>query len=105
MSVEPLRPPAPEVAALVQTLRAAFNSGLTRDLAWRQGQLAALERMMAENEAAIAEALGADLGKPFGEACTATRASICVAGAGRSGPRPRSQSSPARASSRPRPMA
>ena len=71
MSVEPLRPPAPEVATVVQTLRDAFDSGLTHDLAWRQGQLAALERMMAENEAGIAEALAADLGKPFGEACTA----------------------------------
>lgn len=71
MSVEPLRPPAPEVATVVQTLRDAFDSGRTRDLAWRQGQLAALERMMIENEAGIAEALAADLGKPFGEACTA----------------------------------
>ncbi|WP_313104580.1 aldehyde dehydrogenase family protein [Brevundimonas sp.] len=73
MSVEPLRPlaPASEVASVVQTLRAGFESGLTRDLAWRQSQLAALERMMIENEARIAEALAADLGKPFGEACTA----------------------------------
>lgn len=73
MSVEPLRPPAPapEVASVVQTLRAGFESGLTRDLAWRRSQLDALERMMIENEAGIAEALAADLGKPFGEACTA----------------------------------
>lgn len=77
MSLETVQPPAPEktaavdVAAVVQTLRGAFNSGLTRDLAWREGQLAALERMMVENEAAIAQALKADLGKPFGEASTA----------------------------------
>ncbi|MBU1385714.1 MAG: aldehyde dehydrogenase family protein [Alphaproteobacteria bacterium] len=77
MSVETAQPPAPgkpanvDVAAVVQPLRGAFNSGLTRDLAWRQDQLAALERMMVENEAAIAEALKADLGKPFGEASTA----------------------------------
>jgi len=73
MSVEPLRPPGPasEVASVVQTLRAGFESGLTRDLIWRRSQLAALERMMIENEAGIAEALAADLGKPFGEACTA----------------------------------
>ena len=69
MSVE--TSPAPDVAAIVRSLRAAFDSGLTRDLAWRQGQLAALEQMMVENEAEIAEALKADLGKPFGEACTA----------------------------------
>lgn len=66
-----LETPAPDVTDVVQTLRAAFDSGLTRDLAWRQSQLAALERMMAENEAVIAQALKADLGKPFGEACTA----------------------------------
>ena len=59
------------IAQTVLTLRRAFNEGLTRDLDWRKVQLAALERMMAENEAAIAEALKADLGKPFGEACTA----------------------------------
>src|SRR5690606_19041077 len=59
------------IAQTVLTLRRAFNEGLTRDLDWRKGQLAALERMMAENEATIAEALKADLGKPFGEACTA----------------------------------
>jgi acyl-CoA reductase-like NAD-dependent aldehyde dehydrogenase len=69
MSVE--TSPAPDVAAIVRSLRAAFDSGLTRDLAWRQGQLVALERMMVENEAEIAAALKADLGKPFGEACTA----------------------------------
>ena len=73
MSVE--TPPAPsasqDVSAVVQSLRAAFDNGLTRDLTWRQGQLAALEQMMVENEAEIAEALKGDLGKPFGEACTA----------------------------------
>ncbi|WP_333612305.1 aldehyde dehydrogenase family protein [Brevundimonas bullata] len=71
MPVESVQSPAPDVAAVIQTLRAAFDSGLTRDLTWRKSQLAALERMMVENEAEIAEALKADLGKPFGEACTA----------------------------------
>lgn len=60
-----------DIPQTVQTLRHGFNSGLTRDLGWRSNQLAALERMMVENEAAIAEALKADLGKPYGEACTA----------------------------------
>src|SRR5690606_14360140 len=63
--------PAHQIPAILERLRAAFDSGLTRDLAWRRAQLAALERMMVENEAEIAEALKADLGKPFGEACTA----------------------------------
>ena len=71
MPVESVQPPAPDVAAVIRTLRAAFDSDLTRDLAWRKSQLAALERMMVENEAEIAKALKADLGKPFGEACTA----------------------------------
>lgn len=71
MPVETGQPPVPDAAVVVRTLRAAFDSGLMRDLAWRQDQLAALERMMVENEAAIAEALKADLGKPFGEASTA----------------------------------
>lgn len=63
--------PAPQIPAILDRLRAAFDSGLTRDLAWRRAQLAALERMMVENEAEIASALKADLGKPFAEACTA----------------------------------
>jgi len=71
MSVDGVQSPAPDVAAVIAPLRAAFNGGVTRDLAWRQDQLAALERMMVENETAIAEALKADLGKPFGEASTA----------------------------------
>jgi acyl-CoA reductase-like NAD-dependent aldehyde dehydrogenase len=71
MSVETVPPRAPEAATVAQTLRLAFDSGLTRDLDWRRRQLAALEQMMVENEAEIADALKADLGKPFGEACTA----------------------------------
>jgi acyl-CoA reductase-like NAD-dependent aldehyde dehydrogenase len=58
-------------SALVARLRATFESGLTRDLAWRALQLAALERMMRENETEIAEALRADLGKPLAESTTA----------------------------------
>src|SRR5690606_22702390 len=63
--------PDPQIPAILDRLRAAFDSGLTRDLAWRRAQLAALKRMMVENEAEIASALKADLGKPFAEACTA----------------------------------
>lgn len=59
------------IAQTIQALRQTFNSGMTRDLVWRKGQLAALENMVAENEAAIVEALKSDLGKPYGEAFTA----------------------------------
>jgi len=59
------------IAQRVQDLRTTFDNGQTRDLDWRKTQLSALERMMRDNEAAIAEALKSDLGKPYGEACTA----------------------------------
>lgn len=56
----------PDVAATVARLRQTFATGKTRSLQWRQTQLRALERMMAENEAKIAEALNEDLcRKPF----------------------------------------
>lgn len=55
----------------VERLRAAFDAGRTRPIAWRVAQLAALERMMAENEEAIRAALRVDLGKPVAEAMTA----------------------------------
>lgn len=57
--------------AIVRRLRTTFDAGVTRALDWRAAQLEALERMMAENEAAIAAALKADLGKPLAEAMTA----------------------------------
>ena len=42
------------------------QSGRTRSLEWRKQQLQALEKMMVENEAAVAAALEQDLGrKPF----------------------------------------
>ena len=52
---------------LVATLRDGFESGLTRPLDWRRGQLDAVERMLRENEQRIAEALRADLSKPAQE--------------------------------------
>jgi aldehyde dehydrogenase (NAD+) len=55
---------APDFGAVFAELQATFRSGRTRDLAWRSAQLAALERMMNEQEAAITEALKQDLGKP-----------------------------------------
>lgn len=62
---------APNYSAGFAELQATFRSGRTRDLAWRDAQLAALERMMKEQEAAIIDALRQDLGKPALEAWTA----------------------------------
>ncbi|OHV06770.1 aldehyde dehydrogenase family protein [Mycobacterium talmoniae] len=60
---------APVTSAIPQTvagLRDTFATGRTRDVAWRRAQLRGIEAMMAENEAKIAAALEADLGrKPF----------------------------------------
>ncbi len=56
--------PSEPYTALLAELRAGFASGLTRDLAWRDGQLEALRRLLEENEAAIHQALAADLAKP-----------------------------------------
>ena len=51
-------------AAEVDRLRVTFATGRTRDLDWRRRQLDALERMLVECEAVIAEALAHDLGRP-----------------------------------------
>ncbi len=45
-------------------LRAHFESGLTRDLSWRDQQLGQLEAMLKDHEAQIASALAHDLDKP-----------------------------------------
>ena len=58
--------PTTNIAAVVTKLRDTFKTGRTRTLEWRKQQLQALERMMVENEAAIAAALEKDLGRsPF----------------------------------------
>ncbi|ORW00339.1 aldehyde dehydrogenase family protein [Mycobacterium kyorinense] len=55
-----------DVAKTVARLRQTFASGKTRPVEWRRQQLRNLERMMAENEAKIADALNQDLcRKPF----------------------------------------
>lgn len=53
-----------EIPALVKELRAAFDSGKTRPIAWRLQQIAGLGRLVREREAEIGEALAADVGKP-----------------------------------------
>ncbi len=65
--------PGPDVAKTVARLRKTvarlrktFASGRTRSVEWRKEQLRALERLMAENETKIADALEKDLGRsPF----------------------------------------
>lgn len=59
------------IADLVRSLRAAFAAGRTRPLAWRKAQLAALERMMRDEEPRILEALHKDMRKPAIEAWSA----------------------------------
>ncbi len=55
-----------EVPAIVSRLREAFDSGITRPIAWRKKQLQQLKKLLKENEDALCEALNKDLGKsPF----------------------------------------
>lgn len=56
------------MSSLADTLRATFESGATRSLAWRRHQLEQMNRMLTENEAEFLEALRTDLGKPEVEA-------------------------------------
>jgi aldehyde dehydrogenase (NAD+) len=62
---------APNFADTLAALNATFRSGRTHDLAWREGQLKALERMMIEREADMIEALQQDLGRHGLESWTA----------------------------------
>ena len=68
-------PSAPGIAEAVAKLRATFASGRTRSIEWRKRQLLAIEKMMAENEEAIAAALEQDLGRSRFEAWLADIAS------------------------------
>ena len=60
----------PDIADTFARLTATFSSGKTKDLAWRRGQLDAVERMMSECEDELMAALLADLGKPRQESFT-----------------------------------
>jgi aldehyde dehydrogenase (NAD+) len=53
----------PDFAPMFEALRTTFESEKTMDLAWRDKQLHALERMMEEQEQVLLDALGTDLGK------------------------------------------
>jgi aldehyde dehydrogenase (NAD+) len=55
-----------DIAATVGRLRQTFATGRTRDIEWRKQQLLQLQKLMEENEAAIAAALADDLDRnPF----------------------------------------
>lgn len=67
----------------VAGLRQVFASGRTRPLSWRLAQLDGIERLVTEQETAIAEAIGADLGRSphdawFGE-IVGTRGEVDIA--------------------------
>ena len=69
MSAAASLPPVPHadvngIPELVANLRARFDTGVTRPLAWRLEQLKKLEAMLRENEATLSAALTADLRKP-----------------------------------------
>ena len=59
---------ATEVATIVDELRTAFETRVTRPIAWREQQLRALFALHEENEQSIMNALEADLRKPALEA-------------------------------------
>ena len=64
----PTDPHADRTKQVVSSLRAYFESGATKSLAWRLSQLEALEHFFMEREQDILEALRQDLGKPATEA-------------------------------------
>lgn len=70
--------PVVDIPAVVAAVRQTFASGRTRSVEWRKGQLKALERLIVENEAAIAEALNQDLGRQPFEAWLADIASTAA---------------------------
>jgi aldehyde dehydrogenase (NAD+) len=80
---------AVDIPAVVARLRKTFASGRTRAVAWRKQQLETLERMLVDNEPAIADALAQDLGrKPFEAwladiACTAGEAHVAAKNVGK----------------------
>ncbi|MFI5828215.1 aldehyde dehydrogenase family protein [Streptomyces sp. NPDC051578] len=60
--------PSEKPADVVARLRAAFDTGRTKCLAWRTGQLEALRTLLTERGDELAAALHADLGKSRAEA-------------------------------------
>jgi aldehyde dehydrogenase (NAD+) len=60
----------PDFTSMFRDLQATFETERSCSLAWRAGQLAALERMMTECEQELMDALKSDLGKPPQESWT-----------------------------------
>lgn len=52
-----------EATALLASLRGVFDSGRTRDIAWRRAQLEGIVRLVTDRENEIAQALASDLGR------------------------------------------
>jgi len=69
---------APDIPGIVADVRKAFATGRTRDLRWRRQQLLALQRLVIDNEPAIAAALDEDLGRQPFEAWLADVASVAA---------------------------
>ncbi len=67
-----------DIPAAVAGLRAAYATGRTRDLEWRKRQLRGLEKLVVDNETAIAAALATDLGRQPFEAWLADVASTAA---------------------------
>ncbi len=61
-------PQSTDIAATVARLRQTFATGRTRSIEWRKRQLLQLQRLMEENEDAIAKALAEDLDRNPAEA-------------------------------------
>jgi aldehyde dehydrogenase (NAD+) len=62
----PVSPAKVDIPTIVARVRKTYATGRTRDVEWRKQQLRALEKLVVDNEAAIADALHQDLGrKPF----------------------------------------
>ena len=70
-NIETAAATAPSFTKTFADLKATFRSGRTREIAWREAQLSALERMMKEREADLIEALHQDLGRHGLESWTA----------------------------------
>src|SRR4051812_5653289 len=63
-----------DAADIVARLRGTFDTGRTRDIAWRRGQLAVLRRLLLEGEGRLIAAIKADFSKPaFETQITETR--------------------------------
>jgi len=63
-----------DAGSTVARVRRTFETGRTRDIAWRRGQLAALRRLLLEGEGRLIAAIAADFSKPaFETQITETR--------------------------------